>query len=88
MLTDFFAKILFSAPLLFVGILMTLDPVFFTSYLGKLAQGINAFNHRLQGFPQIEQRIESKPVGGSSTLMLAFRLGGVLVSLAALFHLA
>jgi len=90
MQTDFgwmLVRLLYSGPLLYLGLAMALDPAGFISALGNLEQGIRRFDQHLQGLrgqPLIGE-VRFPPV--TPGVRAAFRIAGAALALIALLHL-
>ncbi len=80
-------RFLLSTPLLFLGVLMLIDPARFLLGLGNTAQAISEFEEYLRGFGS--RRAPAPEIGqNSARVRLVTRLAGFVVAACAFAHLA
>jgi len=77
------ARLCFSVPILFIGLLMVIDPDAFLRMSQALAVALRTFELHFRDYPLVSQSPEPVPV----TNRAAVRLGGVCVAAAAVIPL-
>lgn len=77
-------RLCFSAPLLFIAVLMVIDAESFVRILHSIEFALRDFEQRIHGYPA--QVSEPEPV--SATIRVVIRFAGVCLGLAAVFPLA
>lgn len=66
-----------SGPLLFIGVLMVIDPASFVNIGQTLASELRTFKHRLRGFQQQGRFQEPEAISVSPSVRVAIRTFGV-----------
>jgi hypothetical protein len=80
------ARLCAVAPLLFIGILVLVDPAAITGLIRRMEFGIRNFRNWLQGMPYVDQYQEAHEVL-STPALLGLRIGGVALVVFALLPL-
>lgn len=77
-------RLCFTAPLLFIAVLMVIDPEGFVRIIHSLEFTMRTFEQRIHGYPPQE----SEPGPVSATVRAVIRFTGVCLAVAAVFPLA
>ena len=79
-----FVRLCFSGPLLYIGLLMVIDPASFVTSLQTLACVLRTFEHRFHGFQWQERLSEPDSVQVSPGARKAVRFAGLALAAIAL----
>jgi hypothetical protein len=83
----FLIKLVFWGPVLYVALLMTIDPARVVRLPGMLIRGLNNFEHRLLGFHWQERLREPEEANASKRTRIGLRFSGLLLAAWALLSL-
>ena len=79
---------LFFAPILYIALLMAIDPAAFVRYVEALSSELRMFEHRLHGFERQRRDYEPDPVEVSGRAGNVIRVIGIIVTAWAFLILA
>jgi hypothetical protein len=81
-------KLCSCGPLLFIGLLMAIDPASIARLSGMVAHALQNFEHGLRGFPWQERLRESDEAEVSKAGRIALRFTGLALAACAILYLA
>ena len=85
---ELFVRLCFSGPLLYIGLVMALDPAWFVTSSARLGRALRAFDNRLRGLHWQEPLWELDSAGESGKTRLAIRFAGLALTACAFLILA
>jgi hypothetical protein len=84
----FFVRLCVAGPLLYIGLVMAIDPASLVRSLDALVHVVRTFEQRRNGLQWQEPLPESGPVYCSPAVLRAVRLAGLVLTACAFLHLA
>ena len=84
----FWVRLCLCGPLLYIGLVMAMDPASLAKWAEALAHALRAFEQRLKGIQWQEPLREFGPVHVSATAQNAVRFAGLVLTAFAFLHLA